>query len=356
MRKIFMLLLVCVAISLLNTGCVDVAGGPGGGGQVNPDTPTNPNDPNNPGDPTNPDNPTNPSDPDIGEPGVNYITNWDDYDTTTSPQKYIGATYNDANTATVPTTIGAGAETAPYKTTFSDGTVSYSIGKYKYVIYTENETALDCRFEGTAPDGFVTSDYTFSTDTNAVEFSEAGTSYDSTSSTDGVYTTVFYYSDTRYVAYKTSQPILKVTYQKSNTGENYFGKTSAGWVLSGSASGIPDSSVPYATLWDDGTFTLSIHEFADISYAGATNTKAYTTDGEDRKWKIGTAPAGNKESDYEYSTELDHYKYVGSSAAGGETPATPAPDNSDDEGLSSDDVADIINDIIDNDGRDLLAP
>jgi hypothetical protein len=343
MRKIFMLLLVCVTISLLNTGCVDVAGGPGGGGQVNPDTPTNPNDPNNPGDPTNPDNPTNPSDPDIGEPGVNYITNWTTYDTTTSPQKYIGATYDASNIATVEKTVGRdGPETAPYKTNFSDGSVSYSIGEYDYVYYSENSSATDCYYVGTAPEGFTSADFTYDSSTNEVNINGEATSVESTGSTEGRYT-VFRNTYSYSAYYITSQPILKVEYYKSASSESYRAKEDI-------------YNMPYVTIWKDGKKTYSLYPFGDDAGYRSEKTKDFSVNDAELYWYVGEAPDGRKESDYVYTEELGRYKYT----AGGAATPTPTPtepeDNSDDEGLSSDDVADIINDIIDNDGRDLLAP
>jgi hypothetical protein len=347
MKKIFTIALICATIGFFSTGCVDVAG-PGGTTPANPNNPTDPSNPNNPTDPTNPSVPTDPNDPMYpGEPGT-YTTNWRSYNTTTSPQKYIGATYDSSNVATVEDEFLGNADRAapaPYKTTFSDGSVAYSTGKFDFVSYTENSSATDCHFEGTAPEGFVVTDYEYDTDLNVVNAKEDSTLIDSTG-IEGTYTTELLYGryDTSTTIYETSQPILRVSYYKSDAGEIYYGSY---------RYGVDDSNTPYATVWDNGKTTYSLHPFMGITYQNR-QTREYSTDDSEKNWKISTAPSGHKESDYVYEESISQYKYVGTGASGAATPTpadTATPSTPTDDLI--DDVEDALGDILDNDGISL---
>jgi hypothetical protein len=268
-----------------------------------------------------------------GEPGT-YTTLWDDYNTTTSPQKYIGATYDSSNTATVPKTFMQ-VDNAPYKTTFSDGTVSYSIVKFGGlgIRYTEvNET--DCHYSGAAPDGFVVTDFEYNAAKNEITLKEDFTLVESTGN-EGKYTTYLDGSQNSDY-YKTSQPILRVSYTKSSSGENYYGSYTNNNTI---------FVYPYATVWDDGKTTYSIVEFNGVTYADE-ETKEYSTDNEERTWHVGAAPAGHKESDYVYDEDLEKYKYVGSSGA---LVANPSPEDAE----VLEDAEDIISEILENDGLQL---
>jgi hypothetical protein len=337
MRKTLTIALVWATLSLFSTGCVDVAA-PGGNNPANPNSPTDPSNPTNPNDPTNPSNPSNPSTPTDpndpmypGETGT-YTTHWDSFNTTTSPQKYVGTDYDASNTATVSDTVG-GVETAPYKTNFSNNTISYSIVKFPFVEYTETPAA-DCNFTGTAPDGFVVTDFEYDSASNEITAKEDSTVIDSTGD-EGIYTTdltASYNAPT----YKTTQPILRVSYYKSNSGENYYGSYSGNY--------------PYATKWDDGKTTYSKVEFMGIPY-DVTRTKEYSTDNEEKAWLVGTAPAGHKESDYVYDDNLKKFKYVGAGASGA---ATPSETPSDSIGDIIEDAEDVLGDIIENDGAPIM--
>jgi hypothetical protein len=365
MKKIFTIALICATIGFFSTGCVDVAG-PGGTTPANPNNPSNPTDPNNPTDPSNPNNPTDPTNPSTpsvptdptdpmypGETGVNYTTNWaaknqdgGNYDTTISPQRYVGANYDDSNEANVAATI-ADKETAPYKTTFSDGTICYSVVKFPHVTYSTDSTVTDCYYEGTAIDGFVLTDYEYKD--GEIKFKGEGTETVASGTTDGNYRTVFGTggdTETRV----TKRPFLRVTYYKNSDGSHYVGSSDY-------VADDDNYSYYYVTEWSGGEYTLSTNKFADATYR-LDRTSTYSTDNTIQyHWAIGTAPDGHKESDY---TLIDgEYKYNDASAtpatpttpAATTTPSTPIDDVIED--IDVDVVEDVVGDILDNDGISL---
>jgi hypothetical protein len=342
MKKIFTIALLCAMIGFFSTGCVDVAAPSGSNDPANPNAPTNPDEPNNPSNPSTPSNPSNPTDPNDpmypGEAGT-YFTTWNVYDQTQSSQRYIGVDYDEQKNGEAPNNVGV-TETAPYRTTFSDGVVSYSIVPFEGVAYTYDYTLLDCCYVGEAPDGFIVSDYNYDSSNGTIKAGD-GTQINSTGTTEGTYSTFFTQHE---IVYVTKQPILTVSYTKSSTGENYLGVSEA--TLDMFYFG------PYVTKWDSGDYTLSIYSFAGVSYYGGASTTTYSADSTERNWLIGTAPSGHKESDYQLN--VDEYKYIGSSAATSTPPTTqpPAEEPAGSDPLDDliEDAEDVLDGIFDNDG------
>jgi hypothetical protein len=322
--------LLWATISIFSAGCVDVGnptGNPNDPNQNNPDgNGGNDGNNNNDGNGGNDGNNNPPSiDPDDpmypGETG-SYITHWGGYyGTTTSPQKYIGATYDDSNTATV-----SGLEdAAPYKTTFSDGSVCYSIGKFVDVSYSY-ESQTDSSYRGNAIDGFVVVDYKYNEYTNGVDYREDPITAESTGDTSGKYTVVG--------SYVTKQPILQLPYQKSSSGEIYYSNNSN------------YREYGYAIKWSDGSYTLSQYEFSGITFSRDTNTTEFSYDSTAYKWRVGEAQTGRKESDYTFDESAKVYKYN----AGGDTAGAATAETGDPIGDILEDAEDILGDILDNDG------
>jgi hypothetical protein len=338
MKKLFAIALLWATVSILSVGCVDVgnpSGNPNDPNQNNPDgnggnDGNNNNDGNggNDGNDGNDGNNNPPSiDPDDpmypGETG-SYITHWGtQYGTTTSPQKYIGATYDESNTATV-------SNGAPYKTTFSDGSVCYSIGKFVDVSYSR-EVQTDSSYRGNAVDGFVVVDYKYDENKNQVVYREDPVIAESTGNTSGKYTTESDYSTGYVTNYVTSQPILLLPYQKSSSGEIYYNSS--------------DYNTHHATKWSDGSYTLSLYEFSDIDY-NSTTTTDFSYDSASYSWLVGTAQSGRKESDYTFDESAKVYKYN----AGGDTSGAATAETGDPIGDILEDAEDILGDILDNDG------
>ncbi|MDR1483645.1 MAG: hypothetical protein LBT09_02360 [Planctomycetaceae bacterium] len=323
MKKIFTIALICATIGFFSTGCVDVAG-PGG------TTPANPNNPTNPSVPTDPNDPMYP-----GETGVNYTTNWTGYDTTISPQRYVGADYGDSNEADVAPTI-ADEDTAPYKTTFPDGTICYSVVKFPLVTYSEDDTATDCYYEGTAIDGFALTDYEYSD--GEIKFKGEGTETVASGTTDGNYRTIFYLGD-HTTTRVTNRPYFGVTYYKNSDGSHYIGTHTT------------NSVYHCVTKWSDGEYMLSHHKFSDVDYS-AESTSAYSSGNTTTQtWSIGTAPEGHKESDYTLVGDVYQYNADASGAATANPADTANSSNPTDDVI--DDVEDALGDILDNDGISL---
>jgi hypothetical protein len=340
MKKLFVIVLLWATISIFSAGCVDVGnptGNPNDPNQNNPDgnggNDGNNNNDGNGGNDGNDGNSTlDPDDPMYpGEFGT-YIMNWATYNTTITTQKYIGATYDDSNTANVPDRQdGDYNRPAPYKTTFSDGTMCYSIGPFVNVGYNEDSTQTDCALSGTAPNGFVVTDYKYDDDKNQVVYKEDPSSTESTGDASGTYTT---YNYGVYITYVTKQPVLKVQYQKSNSGEVYYGRTGE------------TRNYLYATKWSDGGYTLSLYRFSGLEYT-YSNTAEFSYDStKTYEWYSGTAQTGRKESDYTFNATTKEYQYTGGgNAAAG---ATAETGNAIEDILE--DAEDILGDILDNDG------
>jgi hypothetical protein len=273
-----------------------------------------------------------------GESGT-YITNWATYATTTTTQKYVGATYDNSNTATVPDRQESGYNRPkPYKTTFSDGTICYSIGPFVNVSYRENSTQTDCLLSGAAPDGFVVTDYKYDEEKNQVVYKEDPSGTESTGDSSGTYTTVHTYTVWGdVITYVTKQPVLKVQYQKSNSGEIYYGTCEI--------RGYGKDFL-YATKWTDGSYTLSLYKFQGVDYTDSTTAEFSYDSTKTYQWNRGTAQTGRKESDYTFNADISEYQYTGGgNAAGGATAETGDP-------ISDilEDAEDILTDILDNDG------
>jgi hypothetical protein len=346
MKKLFVIALLWATISIFSAGCVDVgnpSGNPNDPNQNNPDG-NGGNDGNdgnggNDGDGNGGNDGNSTLDPDDpmypGESGT-YITNWANYSTTTTTQKYVGATYDDSNTANVPNTQRSGYESpAPYKTTFSDGTKCYSTGPFVDVVYTRpwNNSQTDSVYQGSALDGFVVVDYEYDVDKNKVFYREDPITVESTGNNSGKYIT-----DDWYV---TKQPVLKVPYQKSSSGAIYYG-----WRKYSDDTSDYTGDYLYATKWSDGSYTLSVYKFQDVEYAETSTTEFSYVQTQSYAWNAGSERSGRKESDYTFNMSSNEYQYTGgSNAAGGATAETGDPI----EDLLED-AEDILTDILDNDG------
>jgi hypothetical protein len=337
MKKLFVIALLWATISIFSAGCVDVGnptGNPNDPNQNNPDgNGGNDGNNNNDGNGGNDGNSTlDPDDPMYpGESGT-YTTIWTLYGTKTTSQKYIGATYDDSNTATVVDRQQENYKSpAPYKTTFSDGSVCYSIGPFVYVSYSF-ESQTDSSYQGNAIDGFVVVDYKYDENTNQVVYREDPTTIESTGNTSGKYTTVINYIDPRV----TSQPILQVPYQKSSSGEIYYGT-----YLTNSSN-----DYPYVIKWSDGSYTLSRYPFSGIDFRINYYTADFSYDSAGYNWQVGTAPTGRKESDYTFNPTTNEYQYN----AGGNTSGAATAETGDPIEDILEDAEDILGDILDNDG------